>query len=51
MGNESRALGRELLRELLDVTLEEFRLIESRFETDSRLGRELFYLVGTTRAA
>jgi len=45
VGNESRALGRELLRELLDVTLEEFRLIESRFETDSRLGRELLYLV------
>jgi len=45
VGNESRALGRELLRELLDVTLEEFRLTESRFETDSRLGRELLYLV------
>ena len=48
MGNESRALGRELLRELLDVTLEEFRLTESRFETDSRLGRELLYLVSNT---
>ncbi len=48
MGNESRALGRELLRELLDVTLEEFRLTESRFETDSRLGRELLYLLSNT---
>jgi hypothetical protein len=48
VGNESRALGRELLRELLDVTLEEFRLTESRFETDSRLGRELLYLVSNT---
>jgi hypothetical protein len=45
VGNESRALGRELLRELLDVTLEEFRLTESRFESDSRLGRELLYLL------
>jgi hypothetical protein len=45
VANEPRALGRELLRELLDVTLEEFRLTESRFETDSRLGRELLYLV------
>ena len=42
---ESSALGRELTRELLDVTLEEFRLTESRFETDSRLGRELLYLL------
>jgi hypothetical protein len=48
VGNEPRALGRELLRELLDVTLEEFRLTESRFETDSRLGRELLYLVSNT---
>ena len=45
MGNEAGALGRELTRELLDVTLEEFRLTESRFESDSRLGRELLYLL------
>jgi hypothetical protein len=48
VATESRALGRELTRELLDVTLEEFRLTESRFETDSRLGRELLYLVSNT---
>jgi hypothetical protein len=45
---DSRALGRELSRELLDVTLEEFRLTESRFESDSRLGRELLYLLSNT---
>lgn len=45
VGDEPGALGRELAREVLDVTLEEFRLTESRFETDSRLGRELLYLV------
>ena len=48
MATESRALGRELTRELLDVTLEEFRLTESRFESDSRLGRELLYLLSNT---
>ena len=48
MGDEPGALGRELAREALDVTLEEFRLTESRFETDSRLGRELLYLVSNT---
>jgi hypothetical protein len=48
VATESRALGRELTRELLDVTLEEFRLTESRFETDSRLGRELLYLLSNT---
>ncbi|HYT09804.1 MAG TPA: hypothetical protein VEL73_04010, partial [Mycobacteriales bacterium] len=42
------ALGQELVRELLDVTLEEFRLTESRFETDCRLGRELLYLLSNT---
>jgi hypothetical protein len=45
VGDEPGALGRELAREVLDVTLEEFRLTESRFETDSRLGRELLYLL------
>ncbi len=48
VGDEPGALGRELAREVLDVTLEEFRLTESRFETDSRLGRELLYLVSNT---
>ncbi|HZB51799.1 MAG TPA: hypothetical protein VE547_22100 [Mycobacteriales bacterium] len=48
MGDEPGALGRELAREVLDVTLEEFRLTESRFETDSRLGRELLYLLANT---
>ncbi len=48
VGDEPGALGRELAREALDVTLEEFRLTESRFETDSRLGRELLYLVSNT---
>jgi hypothetical protein len=41
----AQAFGRELTQELLDVTLEEFRLTESRFESDSRLGRELLYLL------
>ncbi|MFL6129003.1 MAG: hypothetical protein ACJ73E_08045 [Mycobacteriales bacterium] len=45
MDDEPGELGRELAREVLDVTLEEFRLTESRFETDARLGRELLYLV------
>ena len=45
---DSRALGQELTRELLDVTLEEFRLTEQRFESDSRLGRELLYLLSNT---
>ncbi|HST64391.1 MAG TPA: hypothetical protein VLM05_04305 [Mycobacteriales bacterium] len=48
MGSDSRVLGQELTRELLDVTLEEFRLTESRFESDSRLGRELLYLLSNT---
>jgi hypothetical protein len=48
VGDEPGALGRELAREVLDVTLEEFRLTESRFETDSRLGRELLYLLSNT---
>ena len=48
VGDEPGGLGRELARELLDVTLEEFRLTESRFETDSRLGRELLYLLSNT---
>src|SRR5215213_5724018 len=48
MGTGPRGLGRELTRELLDVTLEEFRLTESRFESDSRLGRELLYLLSNT---
>jgi hypothetical protein len=48
VATESRALGRELTREVLDVTLEEFRLTESRFETDSRLGRELLYLLSNS---
>lgn len=48
VGDEPGALGGELARELLDVTLEEFRLTESRFETDSRLGRELLYLLSNT---
>jgi hypothetical protein len=39
------ALGRELVDEMLKVTLEEYRLTEMRFETDSRLGRELLYLL------
>ena len=51
MGDEPGALGRELAREVLDVTLEEFRLTDSRFETDSRLGRELLYLVSNTEWA
>lgn len=48
VGDEPGALGRELAREVLDVTLEEFRLTESRFETDSRLGRELLFLLSNT---
>ncbi|HEV7653316.1 MAG TPA: hypothetical protein VGP36_01075 [Mycobacteriales bacterium] len=48
MASDSRVLGQELTRELLDVTLEEFRLTESRFESDSRLGRELLYLLSNT---
>jgi hypothetical protein len=37
-------LGDELADELRSVTLEEFRLTEARYETDTRLGRELLYL-------
>jgi hypothetical protein len=48
VATDSSALGRELIRELLDVTLEEFRLTESRSESDSRLGRELLYLLSNT---
>ncbi|HEY6749619.1 MAG TPA: hypothetical protein VI357_28370, partial [Mycobacteriales bacterium] len=48
MASDSYVLGQELTRELLDVTLEEFRLTESRFESDSRLGRELLYLLSNS---
>jgi hypothetical protein len=48
VGDGRGALGRELARELLDVTLEEFRLTDSRFETDSRLGGELLYLLSNS---
>jgi hypothetical protein len=40
-----RLLGEDLKDEMLKVTLEEFRLTEMRFETDSRLGRELLFLL------
>jgi hypothetical protein len=40
-----RKLGVDLRDEMLKVTLEEFRLTEMRFETDSRLGRELLFLL------
>ena len=46
--DEPGGLGGELARELLDVTLEEFRLTESRFESDCRLGRELLFLLSNT---
>jgi hypothetical protein len=48
MGAGAGGLGHELTGELLDVTLEEFRLTESRFESDSRLGREVLYLLSNT---
>ena len=38
-------LGDELAHELRSVTLEEFRLTEARYETDTRLGRELLFLM------
>ena len=38
-------LGDELAGQLVSVTLEEFRLTEARYETDTRLGRELLFLL------
>ncbi len=43
--NVTKALGAELRRELLVVTLEEFRLTELRYVSDLRLGQELLYLL------
>lgn len=44
-GHREVVLGDELADELRSVTLEEFRLTEARYETDTRLGRELLYLM------